>query len=132
METKINTTDLKPGDPVYLGRNGLFNKCIVKNVTPKGMVDVLRDDRVERYRPDGTQQGGDRWSDELDLTQFSERTEYLERRQRAKDAAVAINAIFAYEDARRIRHEWGKDGLTAVVNRLQALLDEAKSKVEAI
>ncbi len=129
------TANLKVGDKVYLARSGSWTMyfrvgTVVKRTATT--IDVqVGDSAPDRFRIDGQRQGGDRyndWSIDTHFT-FEQRAALIAQDERTQQASHAITAIKPKDG---INPRWGKDGLQAEVARLEALLADAKAKVEAI
>lgn len=134
MENKFS--GLKMGDKVYVSRMGswatYFYAGTVKNVTPKGFIDVLVGASTEttRFRPDGCELGGGGFRDyAIDSMPFEERSAEIAKEGRAKYAAGLLGEV---KLAGEVRHTWGKESLQKAVEELAVKLEAARAAVEAI
>ena len=126
----IDTKTLKAGDPVYAGWNGDYAPLTVVSVMPSGHVTATfnASGMIAAFLPSGRERNDVRWGWALDLSMpASERRALLDTEQRRKDAAAAFLPI-----ERMIRNRADKDAMVAELARLQAALDAARAKVEAI
>lgn len=119
------------GDSVYVYRWGGYMSGRVVKVSPSGLVDVLIGAATEptRFRKDGREQGAKYGGYQLDELAFEARTTFLVAEKAAQKTVEALKQVRCSE---LCNYHWGKDGLMAEVARLQALLDLARAKVEAI
>lgn len=121
----------KVGDKVYANWINQWTVGEVVKVTPSGMFDVALNAVIIRFKKDGRRRGGDGYSDwRLDIwMSFDDRAANLQRLERSTKAADAINDIKTSE---RMRGTWDKDTLMKEIDRLQAMVREARTLVEAI
>lgn len=135
MDKTTNPTP-KVGESIYVsrffGQSTLFSLVEVVKVTPSGAIDVKFHANQEapftRFRPDGREQGETRRPYEIDTIPTADRKALLDQEQRTKDAATAISTIMPSD----VNYRYGKEGLSQEIARLEALLADAKAKVEAI
>lgn len=123
------------GADIYVGRftghDWQFVPGKVVKVTPSGRCDVetVRGS-IYHFNAKGVQLGEAYRPYELDMhIPFAERAAELSRIDRAKQAARTVEAVVI---SRGVNYQWGKDGLSAEVARLQTLLDVARAAVESI
>lgn len=127
---------MKIGDKIYLARMGSWNLSFalveVVGVTPKGFVDVVfhTGNESRRFRPDGIEQGGDRYhSWAIDKMSFADRSAFLDKEKRALVAASLVNACVPRKKA---GCKWDKEALEDSIRDLQAKVDAACAAVEAM
>lgn len=133
------------GQVVYVGRNSnhedSFSLAKVMKVTASGQVvtkwcgasgTVSDDCEPIRFKPDGYEQGRERYSIMThyldDALTVEARTALLANNALLKSVAMKLHSI---EVTRGINCRWGKEGLATEIARLQTLLDAAKTLLEA-
>jgi len=120
------------GKTVYVKtRYSILPGTVVK-VTPKGSTDVkFASGTIKRFSTDGEMKPQDRWSPQYLLTDEKAVAE-LAYEQKKATLIKAANAICAVTVERGVNYNWGADGLQKEVERLQALLDVAKTLVAEV
>lgn len=125
---------MNANDKVYLVRfNGhdlSYAVATITRVLPSGAFDAqLGTAEPMRFRANGNRQSPNYRDWELDLTPFHEREALIAKEQATR---VAANFLGAITVKMGISSRWGKDGLLTEVVRLEALVAEARAKVEAL
>ena len=125
-------TQVQP-EPVYIntGRGRFFSYIAadIISTSPTGIktVKYRPSGSVERFTPDGRKRG-DHYGDRIDTVMgFAARTAWLKRQSQIQTAGLLVKRVqannYTFEDV---------GGLTAEIDRLQALLDEARAAVAKI
>ena len=124
------------GQKVYTVRSTgwdlAYSVGTVVKVTPSGMVDISHgsDTYTTRFGTDGREVGKNKYrASSIDGTPFAEREEMLAEEKRAQQAANFIGSIQVKDG---INKRWGIDGFNTELDRLQALITEARGKVNGI
>ncbi len=121
------------GKTVYVKtRYSILPGTVVK-VTPKGSTDVkfASSGSIKRFSPEGEMVPADRWAQHYLLTDEKAAAELAYEQEKAT-LIKAANAISAVTTERGVNYQWGLDGLQKEVERLQGLLDAAKTLVAEV
>jgi len=139
MDNATNQTSRKVGDTIFLvstsGNRPYFNRGIIVKITPSGQMDVQQGESVTRYRTDGREVGlkHSDWNyysaGRIDDMPFAEREEYIAREKRSDAAATKFRALAQLSLPTQY---WSKDSMLTEVARLEAILAEIRTTVEAI
>jgi hypothetical protein len=137
QQRRLNMTGLKVGDKFYSvrfnGHGHTYTNMVVTKVTPKGFVDgrYEHNELAEpiRYNPQGVEIGDSYRKSEIDSMPYDERTAELAKEERAKKAANAVAKVI---NNCNCNLRWGKEGMLAELDKLQAELNAARELVNNI